>query len=637
VTTPTTLNVARPQAEGYGALFTYGADAGDNFYVQLAPSGQNPVRRATAPADQSGPNLAVNPEDFRPEAGRIFSRSQFSGGEGLARAHRADGNQLDNSRFWDSVGIRIVIPKPGEPEEILLAWRTETVPGSDAAAAPHVVKVADGGRVFWADGMDVKYSNNLLAASPTIVTEDPGVLAGGGSHGVTGLALDGKTLYAAMNGADGIHRRTWAGVWTDWSDCLATNVWSVKGRVLAAVGNVLYDAAAAAGSVELKTLAADDTWVDVVDAGHLILAAATDGIIYAFSDEAGSLILRGETPMRAGEKPTALGFADGVVFIGVADKTADATKTSGYMGRLYAAQLSGVRLRGSRLLREWGTLTTTLDHSPYRIRVTRSEVLVSVIDTDGKLAVFSYLLATAGTYRRFDDTAVVQADFVMVDESLVVFPLSVAPVREMSTQYAASGWMIFPYADWYSAAVKSVVGLRVENVAVPAAGAQIDLYYSTDPDALTDSAHASWTLGKSLTYAGDRSVEDEIPLLEVTGRGVGLMVKVTRSTAATASPKVRSVGVRAFEDLADILWELPVNVSDVLERPGKVPVRVNGRGEATYGLLRTYEGQPMQVELLRTGEKIKGRVESVSLARPVLTARGASMLVCPVTVRGVAV
>jgi len=621
-------------------LFTYGADAGDNFYVQLAPSGQNPVRRATAPADQSGPNLAVNPEDFRPEAGRIFSRSQFSGGEGLARAHRADGNQLDNSRFWDSVGIRIEIPKPGKPEQFVLTWEVEYVPNTNACT-PYAVKVADGGRVFWADGNNVKYCDNLLAVSPTVSGEDPGTLAGGGAHPVTGLALNGKTLYAAMNGEDGIHRRTWAGVWTDWSDCLATNVWSVKGRVLAAVGNVLYDAAAAAGSVELKPLAADDTWVDVVDAGHLILAAATDGIIYAFSDEAGSLILRGETPMRAGEKPTALGFADGVVFIGVADKTADSTHTSGYMGRLYAAQLSGVRLRGSRLLREWGTLNSTLNHSPYRIRVTRDEVLVSVIDTDGKLAVFSYLLATAGTYRRLNSTRVVQADFVMIDESLVVFPLGVAPFRESSVQYTASGYMIFPYADWYSAAVKSIVGLRIENRNVPAAGAQIDLYYSTDPDAIRDSTDSSWTLGKSLTYTGDRSVEDEIPLLEVTGRGVALMVKLTRSgdnsSSLTGSPRVRSVGVRAFEDLADILWELPVNVSDVLERPGKVPVRVNGRGEATYGLLRTYEGQPMQVELLRTGEKIKGRVESVSLARPVLTARGASMLVCPVTVRGVAV
>jgi hypothetical protein len=628
---PTTQNVRRPVASGYGALLTYGDDDGDDVYVQLAPSGREPIRRATAPTGQQGPNLAVNPEDFRPESGRIFSRNAFSGGEGLARGHRADGTPLDGTRFWDANGIRLKVPRPGDPEEIILGWDTENVPNADAAVSPYVCKVADGTTVFWADGWEVAYSSNLTAASPTITKQDPGTLSGDGQAAIVGMGLDGKTLYAALNGGK-LHRRTWAGTWSAWSDLVAKKVWVAKGRVLAAIDNVLYEAAAGAGSTALKTIAADDDWEDIIDAGHLILAAASDGKIYAFSDEAGTLILRGETPMRPGEVPVALAFADGLVFIGVADDTV----AGGKLGRLYVAQLSGVRLRGARLIREWGVPSTTSDHSPYRLRATRDEVLCSVLDDDEQLAVFSYLLATAGTYRRYDSTVVVRCDLEIVDESLIVWPLADIPIREEDDTYKASGWLMTPYADWYSAALKGIVGLRIENPDIAAAGAQIDLYYTTDPDDLDDPDSSGWILAKTLDTETP-SVTDEVPLLEVTGRGVALMVKLTRSTAGTTTPRVRSLSVRSFEDHEDVVWTLPVNVSDVIERPGKMPIRVPGRGQELYDLLASYEGRPMKAELLRGGEKISGRVESLDRAIPALTPRGASMLVANLTIRGVSV
>jgi hypothetical protein len=636
MTIPTTQNVKRPRSEGYSALLTYGSDPGDDIYLQLAPAAGGAIERATAPPAEGGPNLRQNPEDFRPESGRKFSRADFSGGEGLARAHRVDGGPLDGTRFWASENVRVIVPKPGEKPRFLLAWDQEGVPNADAAATPYPVKLANGTRVFWADGVEVKWSNDLMAVSPSITAENPGTLAGSSSRTVTGLGLDGRTLYAAMDGIEGIHQRLWnggSGTWSDWSDLAADSLWVVKRRVIAADGNDLYDAAAGAGSVLLKSLANDDTWLDVIDAGHLILAAASDGKIYAFSDEAGSLILRGETPLRPGEKPTALGFADGLVFVGVADEN----QAGGAVGRLYVHQMAGVRLRGGRLIREWGDEASTDDHSPYGFIATRDEIMCTVIDGDGNTAVWSYLLATAGTYKRLTSTLTSRADLVMVDNSLIVFPLGAAPRREENDEYAATGYIIFPFADWYNAAQKAVVGVRIESPDLVAAGEQIDFYYSTDPAALDDDSHASWTLAKSLTFTGDLSEPDEIPLLEVSGRGVALMVKLTRATARTSSPEVYSVSVRAFEDLEDVLISVPVNVSDLLERPGKHAVRVKGRGEALYAALRGREGGPAQLEILRTGEKVKGRVESVSVPMPVLAYRGSSMLSCKVVVRGVPV
>ncbi len=627
MTLPTTLNVLRPAAEGYEALLTYGTAAGEDLYLQLAPTGNAPIRRQTAqPAGQS-PNTQANPEDFRPESGRIFSRAAWSSGEGLARAHRADPGPDDGARFWSSQNIRIAVPKPGDPEEFYLAADVEAISNTGTPAAPYAAIVADSHRIYWSDADTVKYSANLLAGTPTITTDAPG----GGT--VVGLGILSGVLYTA-HAAHGIHTRTAAGVWSHWSDLAATALWCVKGRVIAAVDAALYDAGATSTSILLKTLPTGTVWTDVCDVGHLILAAASDGLVYAFADQSGSLVLQTETPLRPGEVPYSLGYADGLIFVG----TGEPTTAGGKIGRLYVTEATGNRLTGTRLIREWGTTAATANHTPGLITATRDEVLIPVLDSDGKNAVWSFLLPTAGTFCRLylgSGTAQPKVAFEM-DGRLILVRAGANMLRETAT-FAASGWLILPYADWYSASMKAIIGLRIESPVVTAAGEQIDVYYSTNPDAILDSAHASWVLADSITYTGDTSLPDEIPLDEVTGRGVTLKIKLTRSTSTTVSPSVRTVSARAFEDLDEVLIQIPVNTSDLVERPGKTPLQIPGRGRALYAALRARESQPAQLELLRSGEKIKGRVEEVGMQQPVITRRGLSMLSALLTVRGVKV
>jgi len=629
---PTTQTVRRPVSEGYHALLTYGSDAGDDLYLQLTSAGGNPVSRQTVPVSSQGPNLAANPEDYRPESGRIFSRSGFSSGEGLDRAHKPGLTAWDADRFWASQNIKIGPSEPGVPEEVTLGWDigTTTV-RSGASSNPYAQRVANGTRIFWAHGVNVKWSDNLLAASPSITTEDPGSLAAGASSNtVLGLALDGRTLYAAVNTEGVLKRTSWAGAWSTWSDLLADQLWSVKGRILGTIDNVLYDVQADDDSIELKTIAADDTWTDIVDAGHLVLAAATDGLVYAFSQEAGALILRGETPMRPGEVPVSLGYADGIVFIGVADTNV----AGGKVGRLYAASLQGVRLRGSRLLREWGDEDSTADHSPGRITVSRDEAFIPVLDDDGAIGIWSYLLETAGIYRRVYSSDSTQPSIAFnLDDKAVLFVEGADAYREL-TDYISSGWLILPYADWYSSAIKRITGLRIDSEAIAAAGAQIDLYYSTNPESILDPNHSGWTLAKTLD-SDETEEEDEIPLLEVSGRGITLKFVLTRSTDKASSPVLRSVSSRAFEDLSEVMIQLAVNVSDIIERPGKSPLRVPGRGSVVYEALREREGQPVTLLVLRDNETIKGRVEEVSKASPVVTQRGSSMMAATVSVKGI--
>ena len=96
-----TSNVRNPKRYGYDCRL-------DNIYLRTAVA---PGRELTiASSDvQSGQNINVkqNPEDFTSNLGRIYSRNNFSSGQGLDTAHRADGNEDDVNRFWDSKGIDV--------------------------------------------------------------------------------------------------------------------------------------------------------------------------------------------------------------------------------------------------------------------------------------------------------------------------------------------------------------------------------------------------------------------------------------------------------------------------------------------------------------------------------------------------
>jgi hypothetical protein len=630
MTLPNTSNVARPQAEGYHALLTYGNDYIDNLYLQLYPTPDNPIQRATMPAQQS-PTFEINPEDYRPESGRIFSRSRFSGGEGLDRAHVPGMTELDTSRFWDSRHIEINIPRPGRVEELKLAKATEEISGT-TAATPYAARVPDGTRLFWADGAEVHTTANILAATPSITAQNPGTLSGEGSQTITGVAVLGAVCYAALNGAGSIHKRSSAGTWTTWSDLQANKIWAAKGRIMASDANILYEAAAGADSDQLKSVGVDETWTMVIDAGHVLLCAATNGTVYAYAEETGTLILRGESPMRPGEVVYDMVYADGLVFVGIGDENV----AGGKIGRLYIFQLSGARLVGGSLVREWGTESSTVDHTPTGMAVSRDEVLIPVLDDDGKAAVFCYFLPNAGFYRRiYFNEAPKPRQVFEFDDRVVIFRDGDTVLRQSGTVYETEGYWISPYADWYSTAQKAIVGLRIESVEIPAVGAEIGIYYATDPDAILDSTSSLWKLAKTLKLSRDRILEDEVPLSEVIGRGVAVMLKLTASTAGTATPKVRAVSARAFDDLEDVAIQVPVNISDILERPGKGPIRVPGRGLEVYAALRGREGQPAQLEMLRSRERIRGRVEKVTMSTPVHAPRGPAMLVANLQVRGV--
>ena len=631
-TQPTTFNVARPTAKGYGALLTWGEGQEDNMYVFLAPGLGKPLERATAEPAQASPSTASNPEDFRPEGGRIYSITDFSGGEGLDRAHRKGASALDGTRFWDSQGVDVTPPTPGTPARAKLL-HTMAIPAAGTSANTNlfVCRAANSTTILWADGKDVKSCTNILATTPTISTEAPE--AGGVETTVAGLGMLGGQAYCAL-GAEGIHVRTSAASWSHWSNLAATALWTAKGRVIAAVANVLYDAGATTTSTALKTLETGETWTDVVDAGAVILAASSDGNVYAFAEEASSLVLRGQTDFGQ-EVPQALAFSSGLVLVG----TGEPASAGGKIGRLYVAQLSGFRLRNAQLLRQWGSGAETRDRCPRRFLATRDAIFCGVIEDGTNTYLWKYHLATAGVTRDRKLGAVGLVEGLTVLDERIVASCAASGIYRETANYEASGYLISAPADFYSSAKKSWVGVRVDNDALLDDGSSIAVAYATDPSVITTSS-TGWTTLETVNYhSGDDTGReaDELPLTNVSGRFLTLKATLTASTTPTVTPQVLLLSCRAYERVEDVVIALPVSIMDRIERPFRKPVTVPGQGLAVYDRLKAREGLPCHLYVLRTGERIRGRIELVSAPIHALAKRGSSLSYATCRVRGVKV
>ncbi|NIP36368.1 MAG: hypothetical protein GWN12_15810, partial [Thermoplasmata archaeon] len=76
---------------------------------------------------------------------------------------------------------------------------------------------------------------------------------------------------------------------------------------------------------------------------------------------------------------------------------------------------------------------------------------------------------------------------------------------------------------------------------------------------------------------------------------------------------MRSLSFIAYGPNVGAVLDLPVNVSDQIERPGRKPLRIEGRGEAVFQALRELEGDSVLVELFRPELRLQGVVEQVAV------------------------
>ena len=96
----TTSNINNPKRYGYDIRI-------DNILLRSAVGPGREMQIQSSDVQEGQINVKQNPEDFTSNLGRIYSRNNFTGGQGLDTAHRANGTPKDTTRFWDSKGVDV--------------------------------------------------------------------------------------------------------------------------------------------------------------------------------------------------------------------------------------------------------------------------------------------------------------------------------------------------------------------------------------------------------------------------------------------------------------------------------------------------------------------------------------------------
>ena len=92
--------ISNPKRYGYDIRL-------DSLYFRTAIGPGREMTIQSSDVQEGQINVKQNPEDFTSNLGRIYSRNNFSGGQGLDTAHRVDGTPKDTTRFWDSKGVDV--------------------------------------------------------------------------------------------------------------------------------------------------------------------------------------------------------------------------------------------------------------------------------------------------------------------------------------------------------------------------------------------------------------------------------------------------------------------------------------------------------------------------------------------------
>lgn len=614
---PTTANVSRPKSLGYGLRL-------NSNYFRLATV--DPVDVVTADLQAPRVNTATNAEDFRNEFGELFSRADFTGGEGLAYAHRR--NQPDNAgtRFWDSEHIDISNPDPGQAPRISLLYTTAII---EASAQSNGYLAYDGTAIYMGEGNVTRRSADFTVASPSFADSDPG-----SATALLGLASVGTDVYSCHT-TNGIYRRT-AGSWAVLASTVtALRIWPAKNQLIASVtapGTTLQTVNLTSGAAitTLATLSIGQSWLDVRDCGIAILGCASDGKLYAFANNASAVLeLKSQTPMPGSEVPYCVGHDGTYVFIGTREATA-----SGAIGRVYRATLTeGFSLEDLQLLRQWGNQSTSIDQAPRRIVAHQKGVVWGIYEdrSTDKSSIWRYDSASGGVSRNLDSKVTGLVLDILPLAGRLFFSVNASGlIREKVGTYETDGYLIGPLGDFFNASEKSWAGAFLDHEAI-SSDESLRLYYATTHAALTDESSSSWVLAKTVLTGTDTA---ETTIEGVDARLLAGKITLTASTDLATSPKAAGFTFRAYPGPGDVEITFHVNTSDWLIRPGKTPRKIPGLGQQFYDALKNIEGRFAECEPLFLDERFLGVVKKVGSRLPVMSERGASTVATTVTFTG---
>tara|TARA_B100000579_G_scaffold339416_1_gene290786 strand:+ start:1920 stop:3842 length:1923 start_codon:yes stop_codon:yes gene_type:complete len=590
---------------------------------QLYRSAVGPGREMTIQSSDvadGSVNVRQNPEDFTSNIGRIYSRNDFSGGSNLDTAHKANGNPNDVRRFWDSQGVDVFNTDLGKGYNVQLLHTTEKEQALSSAVS-HMAVV--GTRIYVSDDETLYKSDD---GGDTFSTVTEGLTAG---YQIKGLAAHGDLLYiTANNGSAGeIETLTSGGTSTQkMSAAVYDKIFSVKNTFIVTIGNALhqYDGNTTVSSA-IITLPSGQTFTDVTDAGAVVLATATDGRIYSLKDVSGTLTLKGQTEI-SGEQPTCIIESQGIIFYG----TKELQTGSKVIGRLYRANLRVADdlyvLAENQLIKQWDE--DSIDNSPNALFTTRDSVYTGIKESGSTSFLWRYYLPTAGIARYYKASAGGTVNNIVNVNEKFLFTVTSDGVYQQTNTFEEEGFIIAAPADFFTAENKQFVEASVE-VEELSNGNTVELHLSNKFESINDSNDSTW----DLEVNAESGVGEELVQLQRVARYVVAKV-VLKSPTQTSSPKFKAFRVRALARPELVVVQIPVNISDRVERPFRKPILVRNLGETIYQSLKDKEGNAVTLELYDPAEIVRGVVEKITYPIQSNTNVGSVTQYAILTVRG---
>ena len=591
----TQAEVQNPQRKGYDFRI-------DNqlYRAAIGPTQDRQMTIQSSDVQEQGVNVKQNPEDFTSNLGRVFSRNDFSGGSNLDKAHKANGTLKDTTRYWDSEGIDVFNTDLSKSYDISLLQSTSNIRTfSNAANDDNYLAIV---------GTDIYVSDEAVLYKSTDGGDNFSTVTTGitGGYTIKGIAAHGTGLYiVTSNGsASQIILYNGSSPTTKLTAAIYDGIWSVKGHLVVSIATALhdYDGATTVASAML-TLPTGETWTDIADVGAVMLATATDGRIYSIKDVAGTLTAKGQTEI-SGEIPTCVAEAQGIIFYGTRVDQTGAKK----IGRLYKAEIKVSDdlyvLANNQLIKEWDI--DSIDAAPREIFVTRDSVYTGVKESASQSFLWRYYLPTAGIarYHKLGAGNLVQG-INKVDDNFIATVNGSGLYRETGN-FEEEGYLITSPADFFTAESKQYVGLEIETDVITSSNS-VEVYLSNKLEAINDSNDSSWSLElEQRSGSGGTEVQ-----LNRVARYVTAKI-VLKSVTSGVSPKLHSIQIRALARPELVVVQIPVNISDRVERPFRKPIRIKNLGETIYQSLKQKEGTAVTLEIYDPSETIVGVVEKIT-------------------------
>ena len=622
----TTVNISNPKRYGYDVRI-------DDILLRSAVGPGREMQIQSSDVQEGQINVKQNPEDFTSNLGRIYSRNNFTGGQGLDTAHRPNGSPKDTTRFFDSKGVDVFHGDDETSYHVhLLHTTAEKLSFSNSN---NYLAQTTNGDMYVTDGTTIYKSTDNGDNWSSVTT---GLTI---SHNFTGAAAVGDQVYfTTANGTAAselilYNGSSWSELSHDQTSNGLTGVWFAKGQLFISGddGTLGYLWAVSPlgktwTSSDLAEASALVTFEDsysvsqVVDAGAVVLAATTSGDIFSIKDISGTMTLKGQTNIPF-EEVHSIAAAEGIVFFGTKEKARA-------VGRFYRADLTVADdlyvLANRQLIKEW--VISGVDTTPKHMFVSRDSIYCGIKESGSESYLWRYYLPTAGFAR---DLEMGEAGLILgITQSNGKFIISVGGggIYKETALHESEGYVLLSAADFFTAESKQFVGAEISTFSL-SLNTSVELFYSTKFEALDNPNDGSFVLAlDQATGTGDT----EKQIAEVSRYIVGKVV--LKSTDGTNTPKVKSVQFRALARPELVVAQIPINVSDRVERPGRKPIKVKGLGDVLYNALRSKEGDSVTLELFDPAEIIRGVVERISYPINSNVERGSVTQYAIITVRG---